>query len=649
MREKDRRLRLGRILILALILLLVLQLLMMGVYGCYGSMMMQERSEEAMRYIQNMYCANLEEALVETERNLRELLSERSGFRQLKSASSLQRWRITNRLLERLEECRDASGRTDAYAILGESSDLMISRSGNISYQDLTEVSAYLRAELDREEEDSRWRAAQLNGRGYLVKTYFCYGEVVLAALISEDRIRQILTYGQDLTRPDQTVDFFILDGSHRLICSSNSQQGSDEPETLPQQGADQSEQQEADRVAEALPQQRAGRPKQQGTDQAEALLEFGARWDEQGKSARYAYQERAILDGAYYVVCRMETPDLLGQSPLFVLILVLLLSSVLFLGWYLRFIRREVVAPIRDLFETSEKIQQGDLKVRPSYVCRSRELRELREAYGTMLDTILELKVREYEENLLLKDSELKYLHMQLKPHFFLNALSTINSMAYQGKTEEIRRFVQAFSENIRYMFRAGLYTVPLSEELDGVSKYLSMQRFLYGESFYAYFQVPDELRGYPVPQMLLHTFMENVFKHAAGQNAFLDIFVVCSADLHNGQEMLRIAIMDSGKRFPEEVVERINGENARPGDVERPGEDVQKRPDGQGIGLAHTKNILWIMYEQEGLLRLENEGEEGKRILVWIPRSVRKGLTGQHPTTKAACADLKETEDGG
>lgn len=300
MREKDRRLRLGRILILALILLLVLQLLMMGVYGCYGSMMMQERSEEAMRYIQNMYCANLEEALVETERNLRELLSERSGFRQLKSASSLQRWRITNRLLERLEECRDASGRTDAYAILGESSDLMISRSGNISYQDLTEVSAYLRAELDREEEDSRWRAAQLNGRGYLVKTYFCYGEVVLAALISEDRIRQILTYGQDLTRPDQTVDFFILDGSHRLICSSNSQQGSDEPETLPQQGADQSEQQEADRVAEALPQQRAGRPKQQGTDQAEALLEFGARWDEQGKSARYAYQERAILDGAY-------------------------------------------------------------------------------------------------------------------------------------------------------------------------------------------------------------------------------------------------------------------------------------------------------------------------------------------------------------
>lgn len=44
----------------------------------------------------------------------------------------------------------------------------------------------------------------------------------------------------------------------------------------------------------------------------------------------------------------------------------------------------------------------------------------ELKDTYIMMLDTIMELKVQQYEKVIQVKDSELKYMHMQLKPHFF-------------------------------------------------------------------------------------------------------------------------------------------------------------------------------------------------------------------------------------
>lgn len=93
--------------------------------------------------------------------------------------------------------------------------------------------------------------------------------------------------------------------------------------------------------------------------------------------------------------------------------------------------------------------------------------MEEVKQAYNDMVQTILEMRVQKYEQELRMKDVQLKYIHMQLKPHYFLNALSTINSMVYQHEEENVHTFIQAFSQNIRYMFRTGLHTVPLQDEI--------------------------------------------------------------------------------------------------------------------------------------------------------------------------------------
>ena len=85
------------------------------------------------------------------------------------------------------------------------------------------------------------------------------------------------------------------------------------------------------------------------------------------------------------------------------------------------------------------------------------------------------------------MQDSELRCIRLQLRPHFFLNAMTTISSLSMQGQNDSIKRYVEVLSKNIRYMFKSGMHTVPLSEEMQNVQYYYEMQELRYhGRVFY-------------------------------------------------------------------------------------------------------------------------------------------------------------------
>lgn len=156
--------------------------------------------------------------------------------------------------------------------------------------------------------------------------------------------------------------------------------------------------------------------------------------------------------------------PHILPPVSLFWDFWYCLCSFFVTIVWYMQ---KEIFQPIADLFWVSRKIHSGDFRARAEYNTNSYEMEEVKQAYNDMVQTILEMRVEKYEQELRMKDVQLKYIHMQLKPHYFLNALSTINSMVYQHEEENVHTFIQAFSQNIRYMFRTGLHTVPLQDEI--------------------------------------------------------------------------------------------------------------------------------------------------------------------------------------
>lgn len=559
MKKIIRTMHLNKMLSLMLLCLLVIQSVVVWEFGSFGTMMLRQQEEESVDYILKTYRTNLNKALNKIESDLQDILSNQIALQMLKNRSDLRRWRASYNLTSLLDEKRVTTQDVDGYVISDTAyNTFLMARNKNIAYSDLDDIESFFK-QIDRGKIiSSGWTAAEINKKGYLLK-YYNYGEILIGAIVSQEKVQQILSYGQDT---DTGIEFFVTNNEKEIICSSN------------------------------------------------PTWQYGQKIEENGNSV---LREQKILDGEYLVMGSIQHVGLGAQTPYFFIILFFLILVVVLLLFLCFFMNKEVIGPVKVLSDTSEKIQQGNLMVRPSYECWNQEMLELKETYAMMLNTIMDLKVQHYEKMIQVKDSELKYMHMQLKPHFFLNALSTINSMAYQNKNEEIHDFIQVFSENIRYMFRAGLHTVPLKEEIAHVEKYLDMQKLLYANSFYAYYEMPEQLEEYPIPQMLLHTFVENIFKHAIDINSFTTIFIVCSLEEHNKESMLKIEVQNTGKCFEEETLRRINGT----------GEDGNS---SGGIGLMHTKEILSILYGQNSLIWLENEEPEGAKVTVWIPEKVER-----------------------
>lgn len=336
---------------------------------------------------------------------------------------------------------------------------------------------------------------------------------------------------------------------------------------------------------------------------------------DKEGvRIAREAYEGTKSMEvwrkeiGKYHLilVCTVEGNTIYEQIPLLpVAILSIVLLMIGLLAWLYWYVRREIFQPIRALMYTIEYIQNGDYRHRVETRCENREFSVLNAAFNTMLDTIVELRISEYERQLCQKEAEIKYFQMQIKPHFFLNAIATIHSMSFDNRGEEIRAYIAALSDNIRYMFKAGLHTVPIAEELDHLEKYLEMQEILYPGCVFCYMDRPQELMEWQIPQMILHTFLENKYKHTVKVGNILSIYIAVKEIQRQGQKALEVTIEDDGEMFPENVIQKkweINDQN------------------GHGVGLYNVARTMEIMYGMPDLLKFDNISG-GTKITICFP----------------------------
>lgn len=310
------------------------------------------------------------------------------------------------------------------------------------------------------------------------------------------------------------------------------------------------------------------------------------------------------------YFVCAQKVRAGLLSDPVSVILISLLLATVLALISFYITIRKEILVPVNNIYTVSNKIIDGDYETRPDYHCKNKELMRLETAFDSMLDTITNLKLQEYESAIALKDSQLRYLQMQLRPHFFINALSTINSMAYKNDTKSIHEFITVFSRVVRYRFSSSFHTVPLASEIDAVRDYLSLQQMYYQDCFYCYEDIKDEDLQVQVPQMLVLQFVENIFKHTINTDSFTTIFLTSERDTRNNEEMVKITVSDTGKGFSESELEMVNS-GFKDADLSKV----------SGVGLAKASAILRIIYGMDNLIELSNNDPSGAVVSIWVP----------------------------
>ena len=318
---------------------------------------------------------------------------------------------------------------------------------------------------------------------------------------------------------------------------------------------------------------------------------------------------------GDFDLLISMTKKDVYGSYQTMQLVIIcLVIAAILMLVAITLYTRAVVYAPLAELLSAMKKIEQGDQGVRLTDEAKTMEFRQIDSSFNRMMDTIVNLKMKSYEERIQFDEATLKYVQLQIKPHFFLNALTTIHSMSYQDRGDDIREYIERLSRNVRYLFKAGLHTVPLSEEVDHARDYMAMQDILYPGSVFDYIEVDEELSDYAVPQLIIHTILENIYKHAVSVDNLTSILISAHLEEKDDEKMCHICVEDDGEGFPAEFLEQVQTD------------EMTVKENGQGIGLWNMKKTLSLMYRRDDLIIFSNKEPHGSKVDIWIPRRVKR-----------------------
>ena len=327
-------------------------------------------------------------------------------------------------------------------------------------------------------------------------------------------------------------------------------------------------------------------------------------------------YITKKVVNQQFTIGCYTSKMVIFEQTHSSMLIVIIIvLVTVVFMLFILHYTKKKILSPMKVMVKDMSIIEDGEFENRINGEFDTSEFQMLQNTTNHMIDEIVGLKIQRYEKHIELQDMELKSIRLQLKPHFFLNALTTISSLSSQNKNVQIKVYIEALSRNVRYMFRTGFHTVTVKEEIKHVENYFEMQELKYPNLVFYLIDLPVGLEEWKIPQMLIHTFVENEYKYAVSVDSTLTILIKVRKVINQEIEMLLIEIEDDGVGYPEEVLHYMNGM-------------VEKSDKENRVGLWSIKRMMELMYERTDLVVLDNIVPHGCINKIYIPVSAMHEL---------------------
>ncbi len=276
------------------------------------------------------------------------------------------------------------------------------------------------------------------------------------------------------------------------------------------------------------------------------------------------------------YQICGMRVPSTelwvctlyprtiwnMVNMQLILLLLITVLSMLAIVGMY-RFMKKEIVRPIRQLTSTMDTIKKHKSREIPPLETHFLELQEMNQTLEEMVRELEEQKLLVYEEIIEKQKAQMQYLQLQLKPHFYLNGLKTINALAIGNETNKIQELILAFSKHLRYLLQTEREVVTLKQELDFVKNYVELQNHMTGRPVEIRIMAEQNTMEWMVPTLIVHTFVENSVKYAQlGGGIPLEIEVRAECLETEQGRYLDLIVRDNGQGYSRDILEEINGD---------------------------------------------------------------------------------------
>ncbi len=268
---------------------------------------------------------------------------------------------------------------------------------------------------------------------------------------------------------------------------------------------------------------------------------------------------------------------------------------------------------PISDMEILSTKVANGDLTARID-IPHVNELDTLAANLNIMTSQIDVLIKKNMEEQKNFQKAEMKALQAQITPHFLYNTFDTIVWLAEEEKTEDVVRITKAFSEFLRISLSRGHEWITISQELDHIKHYLTIQKIRYADILNYSIDADENLMDIKMIKLILQPLVENAIYHGIKNKrgrGELKVSVHYSDTAHS---KIIFIVEDNGAGFTEERLGQVRNE-LRTGSL-----DSEKLNSVYGLYNVHKKLKLYYGEQTEGIL-IESEAGKGSRISFEIP----------------------------
>jgi sensor histidine kinase YesM len=197
--------------------------------------------------------------------------------------------------------------------------------------------------------------------------------------------------------------------------------------------------------------------------------------------------------------------------------------------------------------------------------------------------DALLRQKIDNDRLNALLKlkETELKLLKSQIHPHFLFNTLNNLYSLSLE-KSDKTPDLIIKLADMLSYIiYDCNSEKVPLAKEIDFINSFMELQRVRY-DSCDISLNIKGDINNKQIAPMILHTFVDNSFKHGADKDSG-NPWIKVSITFKDG--LLYLLVLNSTIKKGEENDKKV-----------------------PGIGISNAKKRLELIYKGRYELIINN-----------------------------------------
>ncbi len=289
------------------------------------------------------------------------------------------------------------------------------------------------------------------------------------------------------------------------------------------------------------------------------------------------------------------------------IILLLITFFSVIFVIYLQFLLRKQLIKPLYDLTATMNRICEGQWDSKITDDTRILEFKEVRNTLDTMINEIKRLKIQSYEEKLDKQKAQLQYLQLQLKPHFFLNCLKSMNALVLEQRYGKMQDLIFNISAHLRYLLQSECQTVKLGQELEYVKNYLELQNTISYRKVKYDMSVAPEALDYEIPTLAIQTFVENSFKYAKLPEGYPELKIAVKVIVLQTEEenFLDMTVSDNGEGYSAGMLELLNKT------------DYQDEP-GMGIGILNLKKRCFLLYGSRAEYLFQNQDGAVSELII-------------------------------